>query len=277
MQPDSVSRRLAVVGIGGLALAAAMPSATLAQPTQQRRTPVFVLVHGAWHGGWCWKKVRPLLERQGYQVYTPTLTGLGERAHLLSESIDLDTHVQDIVNVLEYEDLSNVVLVGHSYAGMVITGVADRAASRIRQLVYLDAFFPENGKALSDYTRRPPATTTPPPAAPARTPADWRVPPRSTPEEFGVRAPEDIAWVRARLGPQSARTFGQPVHLSGPIAAHIARAYVLLTEDSPWFIEASERAQREGLAHRKLLGGGHDAMISEPDKVAAVLAELAGN
>lgn len=272
MHSESVSRRTAMAGIGGLALTAVMPRATLAPPALQSRAPVFVLVHGAWHGGWCWKKVRPLLERHGYQVFTPTLTGLGERAHLLSEAIDLDTHVQDIVSVLECEDLSNVVLVGHSYAGMVITGVADRAASRIRQLVYLDAFFPENGKALSDYTRRPSAPATPP-----RTPADWRVPPRSTPEEFGVRAPEDIAWVRARLGPQSVRTFAQPVHLSGPIAAHIARAYVLLTDDSPWFVEAAERAQREGLAHRKLLGGGHDAMISEPDKVVAVLTELAAD
>ena len=83
--------------------------------------PVFVLVHGAWHGGWCWKKVKALLNKRGYDVYTPTLTGLGERSHLLKADINLDTHIQDVVNVIEYEDLNNVVLVGHSYAGMVVT------------------------------------------------------------------------------------------------------------------------------------------------------------
>ena len=102
----------------------------------------FVLVHGAWHGGWCWKKVAPLLRSAGHEVYTPTLTGLGERDHLLTRDIGLDTHIQDIVNVLEYEELTQVVLVGHSYGGMVVTGVAERAHERLRQLVYLDAATP---------------------------------------------------------------------------------------------------------------------------------------
>ena len=111
---------------------------------------MFLLIHGAWHGGWCWKKVTPLLRAAGHEVCTPTLTGLGERAHLLSAEVTLDTHVQDVVGVLEYEDLRDVVLVGHSYGGMVITGVVDRAADRLAHLVYLDAFVPQDGQALAD-------------------------------------------------------------------------------------------------------------------------------
>ena len=111
----------------------------------------FVLVHGAWHGGWCYKRVARLLRQAGHEVYTPTLTGLGERAHLMSRMIDLGTHVQDIVGVIRCEELSDVVLCGHSYGGMVIAGVAEQIAAKIRSLVYLDAFVPENGKALFDY------------------------------------------------------------------------------------------------------------------------------
>ena len=109
----------------------------------------FVLVHGAWHGGWCWRFVRPLLG--GHDVYAPSLTGLGERKHLARADVDLDTHIADVVSLLEMEDLCDVVLVGHSYGGMVITGAADRAPERIGRLVYLDAFVPENGKCTLDY------------------------------------------------------------------------------------------------------------------------------
>ena len=111
----------------------------------------FVLVHGAWHGGWCYKRVARLLREAGHEVYTPTLTGLGERAHLMSRSIDLGTHIQDVVGVIRCEELSGVVLCGHSYGGMVIAGVAEQIAATIRSLVYLDAFVPESGKSVFDY------------------------------------------------------------------------------------------------------------------------------
>jgi len=104
----------------------------------------FVLVHGAWHGGWCWQRVTPLLRAAGHEVYAPSLTGVGDRAHLAGGKIDLETHIADVCGLIEMEDLAGVVLVGHSYAGMVITGVADRAAARLKSLVYVDAFVPED-------------------------------------------------------------------------------------------------------------------------------------
>ena len=117
------------------------------------KSPI-VLVHGAWHGGWCWRRVVPLLQAAGHEVFAPTLTGLADRAHLLVRAINLDTHIQDVIGLLESAELSNAVLVGHSYAGAVITGVADRAASHLSSLVYLDAFLPANGKRMVDSSIR---------------------------------------------------------------------------------------------------------------------------
>ena len=107
----------------------------------------FVIVHGAWHGGWCWRDVRTILRDNGHEVFTPTLTGLGERSHLMSPEIDMNTHIQDIVNVIAWEEMSDVILVSHSYGGNVITGVADRAKDRLRHVVYLDAFVPKDGES----------------------------------------------------------------------------------------------------------------------------------
>jgi len=111
----------------------------------------YVLVHGGWHGGWCWQRVTPLLRAKGHDVFTPTLTGLGDRAHLARPDVGLDTHIQDVVAMMEMEGLLDVTLVGHSYAGAVVQGVADRVPSRIARMVYLDAYVLENGKSLADY------------------------------------------------------------------------------------------------------------------------------
>ncbi|MGZ3348508.1 MAG: alpha/beta fold hydrolase [Xanthobacteraceae bacterium] len=115
---------------------------------------VFVVAHGAWSAAWAWKKMRPLLRADGHELWTPTYTGLGERAHLASPAIDLDTHIADVIGMLEMEDLRDVVLIAHSYGGMVATGVADRVRERIAQLVYLDAFVPRDGQACSTCSRR---------------------------------------------------------------------------------------------------------------------------
>src|SRR6202040_1266512 len=119
------------------------------QPKGNNRA-TFVLVHGAWHGSWCWKRVRKALQARGHDVFTPTLTGVGERSHLLSPDVNLDTHITDVVNLIRWEELSDVVLCGHSYGGCVVTGVADRLPDRIGAMVYLDAFTPEDGESLLD-------------------------------------------------------------------------------------------------------------------------------
>lgn len=226
-------------------------------------TTTFVLVHGAWHGGWCWKKLTPLLQAAGHRVFTPTLTGLGERSHLLTAEVDLDTHIKDIALVLEYEDLHHVVLVGHSYGGMVVAGVAEALGTRVAQLVFLEGFLPESGKALTDYAPLPPMQDD-----------DWRVPALGTSRDFGVTDESDIAWTELRLGDQPRRTLTQPVQLSAQMYESFPKTYIQLTE-APWFVEAAERAKRQGFRYYKLLSGGHDAMISQPNELSQILLELA--
>jgi pimeloyl-ACP methyl ester carboxylesterase len=231
-------------------------------PTPKKKN-VYVLVHGAWHGGWCWQKMTMLLREQGHEVHTPTLTGLGERSHLLNPNIDLNTHIQDVVSLFEFEDLTDVILVGHSYAGMVITGVAEKIPGRIRQLVYLDAFLPEDGKALRDYV---------PPSPPPTGEASWRVKAFTDAKGFGVTDPKDIAWVNSRLTDQPGKTMGQPVRVFG-VADKIQKSFILLS-NSPWFIEASERAQRKGFTLFKLPDAGHDGMITKPKELTGILVKL---
>ncbi|MDB5074339.1 MAG: hydrolase or acyltransferase of alpha/beta superfamily, partial [Chloroflexi bacterium] len=157
---------------------------------------LFVLVHGSWHGGWCWKKVTPLLRSAGHEVLTPTLTGLGERAHLLTPDIGLDTHIQDVTAALTYEDARDVVLVGHSYGGLVIACVADRVTDRLGHLVYLDALMPRPGETLREVFSADGIAEL---DARAREFGDgWRVPPLS-PDIFGVTAEADVAWMQPRL------------------------------------------------------------------------------
>src|SRR5271155_1140249 len=151
----------------------------------------FVLVHGAWHGSWCWKRVRHALQAQGHNVFTPTLTGVGERSHLLSPDVNLDTHITDVVNLIRWEELSDVVLCGHSYGGCVVTGVADRLPNRISAMGYLDAFNPEGGESLPDI--RPDPKRIQLLEATAREGEGWMVPPIPA-EAFNVNA-GDREWV----------------------------------------------------------------------------------
>jgi pimeloyl-ACP methyl ester carboxylesterase len=234
---------------------------------QEMETPVFVLVHGAWHGGWCWQRLAPLLREQGYDVYAPTLTGLGERAHLLAPEIDLTTHIDDILGVLQYEDLANVVLVGHSYGGMVISGVVDRAPERIAQAIYLDAFLPNDGESIRDLGQNPDLDTI------AATYGDgWRMPPPSGAAGFGVTDPDDIAWIDARLGDQPYATFTQPIELTGNDEDGIARSFVLTSEFI--FPDHAARARERGFEVRELMAAGHDSMVTMPDELAAILLDL---
>jgi pimeloyl-ACP methyl ester carboxylesterase len=233
-----------------------------------RQNKILFLVHGAWHGGWCWKRVTPLLLHSGFTVYTPTLTGLGERKHLLTPEISLMTHIQDIVSALEHEDLYDVTLIGHSYAGMVITGVADIARSRIEHVVYLDAFLPEDGKALINYVTIPFEDN-------AKANADnWQIPvPPQIVSALGIQR-KDIDWVSKRLGHQPLKTFTQPLQLSAPLNTGLKKTYVQLTKDRAHFNQAAARAKRNGFNYFEFLLGGHDAMISTPVELVRFLAQI---
>src|SRR5437764_2913335 len=163
----------------------------------------FVLVHGAWHGGWCYARAATLLRSRGHTVFTPTLTGQGERAHLFSGAINLSTHIEDVLGVFRFERLSDVVLVGHSYGGMVVTGVADRIPERIKHLVFLDAFQPADGQSLFDLTGQSPSAS-----------EEWQVAPMR--RNLDPSDPE-VLWGQARRHAQPQATFSERLRLSKPV------------------------------------------------------------
>ncbi len=223
----------------------------------------FVLVHGAWHGGWCWRFVRPLLK--GHQVFAPSLTGLGERKHLAHPGIDLDTHIEDVVSLLEMEDLKDVVLVGHSYGGMVVTGAADRAHARIRRLVYLDAFVPESGKCLLEYVV---------PERAARMREEGEKAGSVTPPPlslWGLTKPEHIDFVKPREVRHPYRTMSQPIRLAGN-TQNIAKTFVYCSSPATGsFDQFAAKYRHDPAWHFYELKTGHDAMILMPEAVAEVL------
>jgi pimeloyl-ACP methyl ester carboxylesterase len=230
----------------------------------------FVLVHGAWHGGWCYKHVARLLRQAGHEVYTPTLTGLGERAHLMNRTIDLDTHIQDIVGVIRCEELSDVVLCGHSYGGMVITGVADQLVEKIRSLVYLDAFVPENGKSMFDYlsTERSGQMR----ADAAQNGEGYKITPTPA-AKFAVNA-KDAAWVDAMCVKHPLATFEQKLALSGRQLPK--RVYILASGWGPSpFQQFAARLKDDREWQFVSIACGHDVMVDRPQELAAALTAAA--
>lgn len=229
----------------------------------------FLLVHGAWHSGRSWDRVVPLLESAGHRVLAPSLTGSGDKAHLLGPEIRLGTHLDDIAGLIESERLDDVVLVGHSYAGMVISGVAHRVPQRIARLVFLDAMVPDDGESAVDVL---PVTKELIDAA-----VDgWRVPPM--PEQppplglFGVTDPEDIAWLRSMLSDQPVRCLSEPVRLANPAARTIPRTHIHCVGARPEGI--TRRPVPHGERVREL-PTGHDCMITTPVELAGLLIEAA--
>jgi pimeloyl-ACP methyl ester carboxylesterase len=226
----------------------------------------YVLVHGAWHGSWCWKRVRQRLTAKGHQVFTPTLTGLGERVHLLSRDVSLDTYIADVVNLLIWEDLRDIVLVGHSYGGTVVRHVADQLPDRVRSLVYLDVFVPEDGKSVLDYL--PDSGTAI--RALARAQGDgWKVPPIPA-SVFAVNA-TDAAWVDRQCTMQPLSSLEAAAHVSGRCDTVATIGYILASGwDDSLFRQFYEFAgQRRWW--REDLACGHDVMLDMPDELAALL------
>ena len=240
----------------------------------------FVLVHGAWHGGWCWQRVTSALQAQGHRVHAVTLTGLGERAHLLSPAITLDTHINDVINLIEAEELDDVILAVHSYAGMIGTAVADRLTQRLRHLVYVDAVVPKPGESWSSThasaTREARLTA-------AEGSPDFSFPPPD-PSVFGLTG-ADYEWVRRRQTPHPGHTYDAPLNFDVQRVAAVPRTFVNCVQPALGTIDAI----RPRLADTRFwdgawLGGGgirvvemrtgHDPMVSMPAEFVKILLDV---
>jgi pimeloyl-ACP methyl ester carboxylesterase len=233
----------------------------------------FVIVHGAWSGAHAWRWVRPLLREAGHEVVTPSLTGLGERAHLATAATDLDTHVADVAAVLHYEDLTDVVLVGHSYGGMVITGVADRAPERIARLVYLDADVPREGESMLDLV---PAEERARYEETARTRGDgWGVPP-PLPDPLPPGVPPEVVWAVARMNPHPLATMAQPLRLEHG-ETDLQRTFVLCTEGKEDWTEPPyvARVRADPSWQFVELAADHTAHVSAPQALSLLLQDVA--
>ena len=284
---STLSRRTAVrLGAGGLAaaLAARGPAPAAAQeatPAVQGGPATFVLVPGAWAGAWAWGRVVPLLRESGHAVHATTPTGLGDRAHLADPAIDLDTHVTDIVNVLEFEDLRGVTLVGWSYGGMIITGVAERVPERLAQLVYFDADVPadgENGWDAELYSEEAILADVESGKA-AGLPGFLTVAPYTDWLRSLATDPADAEWLLAKLVPQSLATYIQSIRLGNPAAAALPRAFVFCTEgkgtaDVDHTVRTFERVRSDPGWRVVELTDTHLAPINDPQATAEALLSL---
>ena len=228
----------------------------------------FVLVHGAWSGAHTWRKVRPMLREAGHEVFTPSLTGLGERIHLASPQVNLNTHVQDVVNMLRFEDLNDVVLLGYSYGGMVVTGALEYVADRVRHLVYLDAFVPKDGESLYSLTGQ---------SVPEDFGQDWLIPPMA--REFD--SPEEAAWAGPRRVAHPRGCFSTPVHLEQALEQYsFTRTYIKATQPprgqgSSSFWDAADHAEASGLWRYAEIDTNHMIANNKPRELADLLLELA--
>lgn len=231
----------------------------------------FVLVHGAWHGGWCYARVRDRLEAQGHRVFTPTLTGLGERSHLMTKDINLDTHITDVVNVIKWEGLQNIVLCGHSYGGWIISGVAEQLVGAIGSIVFLDAYMPEDGEsgqhAGSAFTREGIAKAL---AAGAISR------PGPSARDFGVASEEDQAWVDSKTTEQPLGVSLQPIRLTGARDRIPKKTYIWAEPyNSPNFRRYYEKCEADPSWTAYKVPCGHDVMVDMPDRLTDILLEVA--
>jgi len=229
-----------------------------------------VLAHGAWSAAWAWKKMRPLFRAAGHEFFSPTYTGLGQRAHLAHPDIDLSTHIQDVAAVFDYEALTEVTLLGHSYGGMVATGVADRLPERISHIVYLDAFAPLAGQSLFDLVG--PKVEANMRAGAAREGDGWKLPPNPMPSDT---SPEDAAWAAPRRRPQPIKTFEQRIRLQST-ATTPPRHFVYAKRRGPGdvFNQFAARAQREAGWSYHEIEASHNPHITCPDVLMALLTQI---
>jgi pimeloyl-ACP methyl ester carboxylesterase len=244
------------------ALQWALAAATAAGPSR-----TFVLVHGAWHGGWCFRAVERLLRAAGHEVFAPTLTGLADRAHLMSRDVNLSTHVEDVARLIEVEELKDVTLLGHSYGGLVITGAGVKIAPRIAELIYLDAFVPQSGQSGFDCMS-------------AKYGASWRkrmdevgdgfkIPPMLDAKSMGITDPKRAAWVDKKLTPIPLGTFDEKLTFDEAAWNKLSRRYVRC-KTYAGFGPTAERVRKLGWRVQEL-ECGHDAMLADPEGLAQAL------
>ena len=260
----SVKRRV-FLGTAGAGLAATALSAQ--SPAKPGGTTILV-AHGAWSAGWAWKKMHPLMAAAGHRLVTPTQTGLGEREHLANPSVDLETHIQDLLGVIKHEELKDFVLIGHSYGGMVATGVADRVPELISKFIYLDAFVPKDGQALVDILGPEGARGM---RESAKAGDGWRVP--SNPPSPDTSA-EDLKWIQAHRLPHPLKCFETPVKLRNG-DTKIPRAYIYAKRAPPadTFRQFAERAKSEHWDYREI-DASHSPHITAPEALAALLGSI---
>jgi pimeloyl-ACP methyl ester carboxylesterase len=259
---------LAAAAAAGAGVAAAADSPAPSPSRATARGKTILVAHGAWSAGWVWKKMHPLMTASGHRLITPTQTGLGEREHLATPAVDLETHIQDLLGVIKHEELNDFVLLGHSYGGMVATGVADRVPERISQLIYLDAFVPRNGQSLLDM-QGPDAAR----GMRERVKAGdgWRVPPNPPPPDT---PPEDLEWISAHRMPHPLKCFETPVHLENG-DAKMPRAYIYCQRRpaADTFHAFAERARQERWDYREI-DASHSPHVTAPQALAALLDSI---
>lgn len=228
----------------------------------------FVLMHGAWHGGWCWVHVARQLRARGHHVTTPTQTGLGERRHLLNGSITLETFIDDMVNHVLSEDLRDVILVGHSFGGNAVSGAAERIPERISSLIYLDCTILGPGERMAD--KLAPGALADRVSAAEANGRGVAVPPPSV-EVFGVTDPEQVAWLQPRLTPHPLSTFLSPLPIENPPGNGLPARYIACVEPE-YHAPERVRAWAGGLDWKvDEIATGHDAMVTAPDELARLL------
>jgi pimeloyl-ACP methyl ester carboxylesterase len=231
----------------------------------------FVLVHGGWHGGWCWGRVAARLRAAGHDVYTPTLTGLGEREHLFTPAVGLETHITDLLNLMRFERLSDVILVGHSYGGAIITLAADRMPEKVAALVYVDAVIPEDGVAgwHGFPKQRQDAML-----AGAASLGGLRVPPPD-PSIWGIESPQDLEWVRACCTPHPIKTMHDLPRLARSWLSVARKHYILAgAYGNPRFVANHAAFTRQPGWTTEVIDGGHDLMITHPLELSDALRKL---
>jgi pimeloyl-ACP methyl ester carboxylesterase len=236
---------------------------------QDNKSNTYVLIHGAFHGGWCWQMVGKELRSKGNTVYTPTLSGQGERKNTLDTNINLQTHIQDVVNTIVMEDLHDVILVGHSYAGAIIAGVADRIPERLSKLIFLDALIVENGQSANDLN--PADVVEGFKKASIKNDNGLSIPILSS-EFFGVTDSATIKWANAKLTNQPYRTFSQKLVLRNPYGNNIPITYIACIGPELRAIQRSVDIAKAKKGWKYLeINTGHDAMLTKPVNLAKLL------